>query len=441
MPRGLRRLRSLGAATGLTQALAGSFALKVFSAFFAFITSLVLARWLGSDGYGAYAVAIAWAMLLGIPAILGMDRLVVRSVAAHSARDEWGLVRGIVRRANQWVLLTSILLAAIGAMVGWMVLEGPVRQTFVVGMLLVPILSVARVRKATLQGLHRVVLGQVPELVVLHVILLGLVASAQQAARLSSLVAVEAHVAAALVSLLLGAWLLARNRPAELSAAAPEYQSRTWLKAALPLTVLSGIMVVNGRTDVVMVGWLAGVPEAGTYDVASKVSDIVAFLLTALNQASAPAFARLHALGKKLELQTLMGRQTRLILAGTAPLAAGLLIFGDRVMGIFGAEFVVARGAMSILVVGQLVNVAAGPVGLLLMMSGHERLVAVGFGLGAALNLVLNFLFIPLWGLTGAAVATATSMAIWNVILIVFMVRTLGIRPWGTGRGGQATQE
>ncbi len=413
-----------------TQALAGSVVLKVGSAVFALVTSLLLARLLGSGGYGAYAFAVAWATLIGVPALLGMDRLVVRSVAAYAARDEWGLARGMVRRANEWVLVAAVLLASGGALVGWFVLQGVVRTTFLTGMLLVPILALGKVRMATLQGLHRVVIGQMPELLLVHLVLLALLAVAQLAGVLSAPLAMQAHVVAACVALVAGMVLLTRYRPSVLRTATPAYENRPWLRAAVPLTLLSGIMIINGRTDVVMVGWLAGISEAGTYDVASKLSDTVAFLLTALNQAAAPAFARLHALGQREELQNLVVRKSRLILAGTLPFAVGLLVFAQPVLSIFGPDYSGGRLALSILVVGQIVNVAAGPVGLLLVMSGHERLVAVGFGAGAIANLLLNLLLIPIWGLAGAAVATAGSMVIWNTILIVFVVRKLGIRPW-----------
>ena len=47
----------------------------------------------------------------------------------------------------------------------------------------------------------------------------------------------------------------------------------------------------------------------------------------------------------------------------------------------------------------------------------------------AALNIILNGLLIPVFGTIGAALATAMSMAAWNLIMIVFITRRLGLNP------------
>ena len=109
------------------------------------------------------------------------------------------------------------------------------------------------------------------------------------------------------------------------------------------------------------------------------------------------------------------------------PVAAGLLVFGQRFLLIFGAEFTTGRAALSILSAGQLINVAMGAVGLLLVMTGHERDAAKGIGIGALLNIILNALMIPRWGLEGAAIANAGSIIAWNVLLALWVYRRLGI--------------
>ena len=72
-------------------------------------------------------------------------------------------------------------------------------------------------------------------------------------------------------------------------------------------------------------------------------------------------------------------------------------------------------------------HAAAGPVGYIMALSGHERVSAKVFGASAALNLVLNAIGIPVLGMEGAAIATAVTMAFWNVWLILEVRRRLGI--------------
>ena len=110
-------------------------------------------------------------------------------------------------------------------------------------------------------------------------------------------------------------------------------------------------------------------------------------------------------------------------------LAILLIVFADRVLGLFGSEFVAARGEMTVLILGQLVNVGAGSVGYLMKMTGHHNQCAYVFGFSAILNLLLNAILIPFWGIMGAAIATALSMAIWNIWLHQLVVKYLGVKP------------
>jgi O-antigen/teichoic acid export membrane protein len=66
-------------------------------------------------------------------------------------------------------------------------------------------------------------------------------------------------------------------------------------------------------------------------------------------------------------------------------------------------------------------------------MTGHERDVARSLAISALLNIVLGLALIPGWGAEGAAVAAATSLVVWNIVLAVRVYRKLGIRPTAFG--------
>jgi len=89
---------------------------------------------------------------------------------------------------------------------------------------------------------------------------------------------------------------------------------------------------------------------------------------------------------------------------------------------------------MTILIVGKLIGIAMGPVVLLLTMTGNERYAAIGVGIGAALNVILNAFFIPMWGIEGAAIATTCSIILWNSILAIWVYKRLGIHATVLGR-------
>ena len=83
--------------------------------------------------------------------------------------------------------------------------------------------------------------------------------------------------------------------------------------------------------------------------------------------------------------------------------------------------------------IGQLMNAIMGPVAFLLSMTGNEKIVAQIFGLTACLNILMNLLFIPLFGIQGAAVATTISVIIWNVVLRWLALKKLNIETLAIG--------
>ena len=118
-------------------------------------------------------------------------------------------------------------------------------------------------------------------------------------------------------------------------------------------------------------------------------------MLTAFNFALAPTIARLYATGEIARLQRVITRSAQVILLLSAPPAILLATFSGWFMGLVGQEFVSGLPALIILSGAQLVNAAAGSVGLTLMMTGHERSTAYGLFVSAVVNVVLNAVLIP----------------------------------------------
>src|SRR5271169_5259143 len=77
--------------------------LRISLSVLTFVVTFLLARFLGSQGLGAYSYAFAWSVLLGVPSLLGMDQLLVRNAAVYHAQSQWGRLRGLLQRANQAV--------------------------------------------------------------------------------------------------------------------------------------------------------------------------------------------------------------------------------------------------------------------------------------------------------------------------------------------------
>lgn len=444
------RLRGLWGGNGtlrqhLARAAAGSAALALSSKLLMLLTSVVLARWMGAAGYGVYATATALALLLTVPTGLGLPTLVIRLLATYGARQQWGRMRGLLVRGNQAVLGASLLMACLAASMIWTFAErfGPDKATALsLAMLLIPLTVLGAMRSAALRGLHHVVLGQLPESLIMPGLFLALVGGGWfvhgGASALTPEYAIVARLVAAAVAFGVGAVLLLKHLPPAVRQVKPEYELRTWARAALPLLFIAGINIVNTQTDILMLAALRGSESAGVYQAAVRGAELVAFALVIANMAIQPSLARLYATGDTARLQRLVTWSARGATAAALPLAAVMILWGGPIMAaVFGADFARGAIALAILSAAQLVNAFTGPANSLLDMTGHQDDTLKAMVAGVLANVILNTLLIPRWDIAGAAIATGTSLILWSVLLVILVRRRLGVDATAIGRTRQ----
>lgn len=394
-----------------------------------FTAGLALARFLGAAGYGVYAVVMSTVALLAIPGAAGFDRLLIREVAALRTLGNWELLRGVLRRSTQVVLCCSVVVAIAGYLAFESLVPGDAATALLLGMALVPLLALARIRQSALQGFGRVVFGQLPEMVVQPALMLSLVGAAFTCGvTRSGTVAVLLQVIAAAVACLIGVVFLRRSLPVEVRDARPEFRTRYWMSNGIPLVAMMALNVVLTNADTVMLGILAETELAGIYRISSQMASLVAFPLTAVNMAIAPRIASLHATSSLEELRAQAVSVANASLAAALPIALALVMFGKPLLGFFGSDFVAGYPAIVILSVGYVFNSAAGCAGYLLIMTGHEKSAAVAFAGAALVNVSGNLLLIPTFGLMGAAIATALSVLIVSTAFAWLSHRLLGVR-------------
>ena len=436
----------------LIKATSGSFALRIASRGLGFIAGTVLARSLSLGSFGVYTYAMSWVLILDIPSMLGLNRILVREMSIYHARQDWPSMKGVLRYAHLLSLTLSLVLALGVFLTSWVMLysrEGEgikeaalqhgstvALYTIWVAALLIPLNSLLTLWIGAMQGLHKVVIGQVPDLIVRPVLFISLLGGAALVLdrKLSATGAIGLQVFGSAIAIAYGAYLLARSLPIEMKQARAVYHDlRAWLHVIPPMLWLGVMNMVHSRADFLILGALRGAEDVALYGSAYLLAQFVVLFLTAANLTLAPTFAQIHASGDKARLERVAVKSARAVMLISLPISLGLLVFGKWVLGIYGAEYARAYTALSIMVVGQFINMAAGSVGVLLNMTGNERYTALGFTVGAVVNIALNFLLIPPWGIEGAAVATSVTLFVWNGVLIVFVRRRLGIHSTALG--------
>jgi O-antigen/teichoic acid export membrane protein len=297
---------------------------------------------------------------------------------------------------------------------------------------LLPLSVLLRITQSALLAFKRPAIAHLTESVLQSLVLIaGAVAVGMYArSAATSVTMLGLHLLAFTASLAAGIYLLGRRViPPQVATAAAEYDTRHWMTVAFPLFVISSMYVLMSYTDTVMLGMLADTTVSGIYAATSRIALLVSLPLVFINSVLIPYIASLYHGDRFTDLQYIVTMASRTAGLLALPVFIILGVSGDVVLGLFGEEFTSGKTALNILIAGQLVNVLSGSVGALLMMTGQHHFAAKVVTLCAMLNILLNYLLIPEFGINGAAAATAITVIIWNAVFVASTRRRIGIKP------------
>jgi len=176
--------------------------------------------------------------------------------------------------------------------------------------------------------------------------------------------------------------------------------------------------VVNGTTT--------NVEEVGVYYTAFKLSMFAAVALMAINSIASPKFAEMFAKNDMEGLKKVIYQSTKMIFWSSAPLVAIFFIFPEFFLSLFGEEFKVGVTAFIFLSCGRLISSFSGSVGNILQMTGNQNIYAKILFFGAILNVLLNLMLIPRYGINGAALASMCSLTVWNLSMVLVIKKKFG---------------
>ena len=430
VPGGVAKLFRMLMQSALVRQVSGSFALKVFFTLLTFVTGIVLAQTMGAEGYGYYTYALSWVSLLSFPAMLGLEKLLIREVARKKAMESWSELRGLIKWTDCMVLFSSLAAAGAAAGAVWFArgaLDAVAVQSLLVAMIIIPFLAFLRIRQGAVCGLGHVVIAQVAQFAVRPVLFLILIAALALSTGLSAPVAVLARAVSVALALGISLVLLKRYMPGPARDVRPTPYSSIWLKSGLTFLAAGTASIVNERLSVILVGSLLGPEETAFFEAANRGALLITFGPEAVYLSIGPTVARLFAAGEKSELQYLITRSVRWTILAAVPILLAFVLLGRWYLFLFGEEFIAAKPVLTILCFSYLAHVAFGPTSLLLNMTGHERLTAVGVALAAVINAGLTLSLIPVLGVTGAALGQLGSVVFYKMLLAAVIHKRLGL--------------
>jgi O-antigen/teichoic acid export membrane protein len=212
--------------------------------------------------------------------------------------------------------------------------------------------------------------------------------------------------------------------------------SKTIFAFCLPLTLSNALGAVAPRSDVLILGYWVSSAEVGVYSAVGQTAAVLALFLGSINTLCAPMIGEIAATRDLTRLRQVYQAVARWTLVCTVPGFVLLAIFSQDILALFGNAFSSGAVCLIILAFGQVVYGVSGLSSTILLMFGHSRKVMWNTIVLAFLLVGSNWWCIPRWGILGAAVAVAISMAAITFISAVEVWSLYRVQPytWSLGK-------
>lgn len=406
--------------------------MKLISIPLGLLSSIILARTLGPEGFGQYTFIMALIPLITLPVSGGLPKLLTREVAIFSYSKNWALYQGGLRASHVWVLMVASALYIaywiIKVKFNLIPTEGK-WALLSIALLIVPFGGLAAVRTGTIKGLGLPAYAELPEQVIKPIVMLSFFGFLSWLGILDAKTAIWSQVGGASLIFLIASWMFFRVQPYEAKGVAADYQLKHWKGALLPFSLIALVNTFNAQIGITLLGFLSTDDQVAAMRVAERGGQLVVLSLTLVNMVIAPYIVRAHREGDKDLLQNLAKNSARGSFILALPIAVTLIFGGERLIRLaFGEDYSsISYWPIVIIALGQLVNVFFGSVGHFLSMSGYEKDTLKGQVSAVIVNMALCAFLVPLFGAIGAAIGIAVGLFSWNFLLFLMVRRRIGI--------------
>ncbi len=408
----------------------------IFTAATGYLFKVYLARVLGAESLGIYALGMTIVGFVGLFNAFGLPQSAVRFVAAYRATGRTEQLRHFLGRGLFLLLLSNLALGGVLLLAGpWIAIHfyrtPKLKGYFGLFVLLMFLGVLTTFLGQVLAGYkdvaRRTVITNFVGTPLTMLLSIGLIAWG-----LSLRGYILAQVLGGVTTLVLLAVavrkLTPRDQNTPISILSPlEKQVVSFSAFALGVSVLEFLMA---QSDKVLIGFYLNARDVGIYAVAMGLVSFVSIVLQSVNQIFSPAIAELHARGELALLARIFQTLTKWCLGLTLPLGTVMIIFAPVLMRVFGRDFESGWPVLVIGTLGQIVNCGVGSVGYLLLMSGHQRDLVRVQTVMAVVMVALGLLLVPKWGILGAAIVAALTNLVSNLWYLWEVRRKLGMSPY-----------
>ena len=191
------------------------------------------------------------------------------------------------------------------------------------------------------------------------------------------------------------------------------------LTVSVPMFLTSSLHFILQWISIFILSIYCSDWQLGIYDVTVKIALIASISIFGVNAVVVPKFVETFHSGNMVKFKKIIFDSTKLIFWLSIPILIFIIVFSDHLLNLFGPEFIYGKNSLLILVIGQFFNSISGSVGYILQMTGKEIVFRNIMIFTSIVCIILNFIFIPYYGIIGAALATTLCQILWNTLSIL----------------------
>ncbi len=409
-----------------------SFGLKIGATILQFLFVMLLSRNLGADGMGKYSLCLSIITIASIIGNIGIDKALLRFVPVLSANEHWDRVRKVFNMGSLVALGAGILVSIVlWFLSDWIFIEvlqreslGEYLRWFVIA--IVPLAFITNMTEA-FKGLKMITTSL---LLKSFIPIIGIVGVYLLVPEFGVKGIVWTYDAAVIIIMIGGLlmWYLGSEKLKRPSLPSKEaFNFNTLFKSSFPLYGLAIFQQIIVSAPIILLGIYVEDNETGQFFNAQKVSIMTSLFLIAFNTILASKVGHFFAKEQMGILQRTVQRATLLVSVLAAPIFIFLFIFSDWTMSVFGDDFTDGGILLQVLLIGKFVSVVLGPVGLILIVGGRERIMRNTVIISAILIVVVNVILLPRIGVMGAAVASSVAITTQNLLAAFFVKKEFNI--------------
>lgn len=202
------------------------------------------------------------------------------------------------------------------------------------------------------------------------------------------------------------------------------------LSYSWPLIFLIILTNIFSYMDSLIIGFFRTTKEVGIYNAAVPIAELMIIIPTLMTRFFLPLITKEFA-KKRLNIVKELSKQVeKWIFIINIPFCILLLFFPEFFINIlFGKEYLLAKISLQFLSIAFLFSSLSVVLCLLINMIGKSKIILINTIIFSIINLFLNIILIPKYGINGAAFSTMISSILLTLILFIQIKKYFSFLP------------